>query len=89
MAKRPVPIEGSLAEELYNLFIEFIDTKGGVPIERAFWGWLIRQGKYKIEVLPEWTFRYQFGRLIAEGWITVEPDTRALVPRKNPIKVDT
>ena len=78
MAKPRSPIEGTLAEELYTHFLEFVQTKGGTPIERAFWGWLIYKNKYTREALTENTFRYHFGRLVQEGWIKIDLETRTL-----------
>lgn len=83
MAKPRVPIEGSLAEELYNHFTNFIDNEGAIPVERAFWRWLIAKGHYSSDELPEHTCHYQFIRLEMAGWIEIESLTRAISPNKD------
>lgn len=88
MAKRMRPIEETLAGELFDHFIDFIEQEGAIPLERAFWGWLIRTNKYTLEALPENTFRYHFGRLISEGYIGVELLTRSLKPLRR-VKIST
>lgn len=85
MARPLMPIEESLAGELYNKFLDFIDSKNAIPLERAFWRWLIRRKHYTVDELPEPTFRWQFGRLLREGYIAIEPDTRSLVPMQRRI----
>ncbi len=83
MARRMPPIEETLSAELWNEFLEFIAKKGGIPIERTFWGWLIGQGKYTSEQLPEHIFRYAFSRLYDEGYIRVDRETRCLIPLRD------
>jgi hypothetical protein len=85
LARPLLPIDECLAGELYNHFLDFIDRKQAIPLERAFWRWLIRRQKYTKDQLPEHTFRWQFGRLLREGYIGIEPDTRSLVPLKRRI----
>ena len=83
MARPLPPIEEALAGELFDHFLDFIEIKGGIPIERTFWRWLIRHKRYTAAELPEPTFRWQFGRLQREGYIRVDPETRILVPTRN------
>ena len=83
MAKRMPPIQETLAVELFNHFIDFIDEHKAVPLERAFWVYLVGKGLYTADALPESTYRYHFGRLIQEGYIAIEPYTRSLKPMRN------
>lgn len=83
MSRPLMPIEECLAGELHDYFLEFIALKKGVPIERTFWAWLIRNKKYTKKELPEHTFRWQFGRLIREGYIGIDAETRTLIPLRN------
>ena len=83
MARPLPPIEECLAGELHDYFLEFIAIKGGVPIEGTFYSWLIRQKKYTKAELPEFRFRWQFARLIKEGYIGLDGETRTLIPKRN------
>lgn len=85
MSRPLIPIAESLAGELYDYFLDFIDDHNAIPVERAFWGWLIQTQKYSLQALPVSKFNYHFGRLMREGYITVEPKTRALIPRERRI----
>lgn len=85
MARHALPIAESLAGELYNHFLDFIDEKQTIPNEHAFWNWLIYTEKYTAAALPVTTFKYHFGRLMREGFITIEPDTRSLIPHERRI----
>ena len=83
MAKRLPPIEETLAAELYDYLLDFIESNGAIPVERAFWGWLPHKKFYTSLELPEHTFRYHFGRLHREGYISIEPITRSLKPLRD------
>lgn len=83
MPRRLDPIDESLSGELWDYFLDFIEVKGGIPLERSFWCWLIGHGKYSSAELPEHKFRYHFGRLYREGYIAIDRDTRCLIPLRN------
>jgi hypothetical protein len=83
MAKPRPQIEGSLAEELYAHFKVFVGTKGCVPLEHAFWVWLLAKGHYTKASLPEWVFRWQFKRLVEHKWLAIEPETRSIIPLRD------
>lgn len=88
MAKDLPPIEETLAWELLSHFEQFVKLKNAIPIERAFWRYLIRNSIYTHDALPEHVFRYQFGRLIHEGYIAVERQTRSLSPARLRMRVE-
>ncbi len=83
MARPLKPIEESLAGEIHDHFLDFIALKGGIPLERTFWRWLVSNGRYTLKELPETTFDWHFDRLVREGYIGIDPETRILIPRRD------
>lgn len=90
--KRP-PIQETLAWEIFEELLSFVDTEQAIPCEHAIWASILKPKGYDLTLGQ---FRYQFNMLKAEGYIQIDrksgavkiPKDRLIVPpeRVRPLK---
>ncbi len=75
MPRRLTPIEDTPAWDIYRELLKFVHAKRAIPNEHALYQYVLIPRGYKMSIGE---YRYYFGRLQKEGYVRVEPDTRAI-----------
>ena len=75
MSRRQKPLEDTPAWEIYRELLRFVHDKRAIPNEHALFQYVLIPQGYKMTIGE---YRYYFGRLQKEGFVRVEPITRAI-----------
>lgn len=77
-------LNNSIAKSIFNELDLYAKDRQFYPIEGALYSYMIRpekneSGKFKPRYdFNQDTFRYWFGRLVEDGYITIDKDTRSI-----------
>lgn len=75
MARHIKPIEETPAVDILSVLEKFVDTKQAIPNENALYEFVLKPLGFK---MTRGEYRYYFSRLRLEGFVEVEPQTRAI-----------
>lgn len=75
MPRRLTPIDETPAWDIYRELLRFVQAKRAIPNEHALYQYVLMPRGYKMTIGE---YRYYFGRLQKEGFVRVEPQTRAI-----------